>query len=658
MKARFNNAAGPQAREQLQQPGKVVPILVVLGLVAGLQAATQFFAHQAGHAPVLGPRWHQLYAPWDILLWAWRWYRHMPAAFIRAGSIGSSLSAVVLIVLVVARMVASNTYKAHPYLHGSARWADRRDIEHAGLLPRRRTWHQILRGLPPVTAGGVYVGAWVDAAGTLRYLRHDGPEHVLTYAPTRSGKGLGLVIPTLLSWPGSVVVTDLKGELWNMTAGWRHQHANNKVLRFEPADEHCDVHWNPLDECRIGTAYEVGDVQNLATLIVDPDGRGLENHWQKTSQALLVGVILHALYKRQNEGTPATLPYVDHLLADPSRSVAELWMEMVTYAHVDGATHPVVGAAGRDMMDRPDEEAGSVLSTAKSYLALYRDPVVGANVGSSTFRVQDLMAHQHPVSLYIVTRPGDKARLRPLVRVMINTVVRVLSDRVEFERVAAALPWWQRLMHGAGVRQAVSVQVRQKRHFRHRLLGMLDEFPSLGKLEILQESLAFLAAYGIKFYLICQDINQLKSRETGYGPDETITSNCHVQNAFPPNRVETAEHLSKLTGTTTVIKEQITTSGKRASALLGQVSRTLQEVQRPLLTPDECLRMPGPRKEGELIVAPGDMVVYVAGFPAIYGRQPLYFQDAAFVARAAVPPPGQSDRLRHPIHPADKVITL
>jgi type IV secretion system protein VirD4 len=229
---------------------------------------------------------------------------------------------------------------------------------------------------------------------------------------------------------------------------------------------------------------------------------------------------------------------------------------------------------------------------------------------------------------------------------------------VEFERVAAALPWWQRLMHGAGVRQAVSVQVRQKRHYRHRLLGMLDEFPSLGKLEILQESLAFLAAYGIKFYLICQDINQLKSREIGYGPDETITSNCHVQNAFPPNRVETAEHLSKLTGTTTVIKEQITTSGKRASALLGQVSRTLQEVQRPLLTPDECLRMPGPRKEGELIVAPGDMVVYVAGFPAIYGRQPLYFQDAAFVARAAVPPPAQSDRLRHPIHPAEKVITL
>jgi type IV secretion system protein VirD4 len=175
---------------------------------------------------------------------------------------------------------------------------------------------------------------------------------------------------------------------------------------------------------------------------------------------------------------------------------------------------------------------------------------------------------------------------------------------------------------------------------------LLDEFPSLGKLDILQEALAFIAGYGIKCYLICQDINQLKSRETGYGHDESITSNCHVQSAFPPNRVETAEHLSKLTGQTTVAKEQITTSGRRTSALLGQVSRTIQEVQRPLLTPDECLRMPGPLKNAEgLIEKAGDMVVYVAGSPAIYGVQPLFFKDPIFKARAAIPAPLQSDRL-------------
>jgi type IV secretion system protein VirD4 len=495
-----------------------------------------------------------------------------------------TVSAAGLLGLAVTKMVLANSAKLNPYLHGSARWANVQDIEASGLLPRPRSFWQLLSGKALPTSAGVYVGAWLDKQGKQRYLRHNGPEHVLCYAPTRSGKGVGLVMPTLLSWGESAVITDLKGELWSLTAGWRKQHAQNKVLRFEPASATGSVCWNPLDEIRTGTENEVGDVQNLATLIVDPDGKGLESHWQKTGQALLVGVILHALYKARNEGTAATLPAVDALLADPDRDIAELWMEMRTYGHIDGENHPAVGSAARDMMDRPDEEAGSVLSTAKSYLALYRDPIVARNISRSEFNIRDLMHHEQPVSLYIVTQPNDKARLRSLVRIMVNMIVRLLADKMDFK------------------------DGRQVAHYKHRLLLMLDEFPSLGKLEILQESLAFVAGYGIKCYLICQDINQLKSRETGYGHDESITSNCHVQTAYPPNRVETAEHLSKLTGQTTVAKEQVTTSGRRTSALLGQVSRTIQEVQRPLLTPDECLRMPGAIKNasGDIDEA-GDM---------------------------------------------------
>lgn len=646
MNDRFNNAVGPQVRTKKRRRGKVIPALATLTLGGGLQAATQFFAHDMRYQAALGPHIDHVYAPWGIVQWASKWYSHYPDAFMRAGSVGVTVAGIGLIGLVVAKMVASNTSKVNEYLHGSARWANKKDIQDAGLLPQPRKWHEIARGVQATKSSGVYVGAWVDKSGKLHYLRHDGPEHVLTYAPTRSGKGVGLVVPTLLSWNGSALVTDLKGELWAMTAGWRQKYAKNKVLRFEPADPNNDVFINPMEEIRLGTGYEVGDVQNLATLLVDPDGKGLETHWQKTSQALLVGLILHVLYKAKNEGTPGNLPQVDFMLADPNRSTAELWMEMVTYGHINGQNHPAVGSAARDMMDRPEEEAGSVLSTAKSYLALYRDPVVARNVSRSSFRIKDLMNHDSPVSLYIVTQPNDKARLRPLVRVVINQAVRLLADKMEFERITAEMPWWRRMLAKIGFNQAATTYVRTKKNYKHRLLGMIDEFPSLGKLEILQESLAFVAGYGIKFYLICQDINQLKSRETGYGPDETITSNCHVQNAYPPNRVETAEHLSKLTGTTTVAKEQVTTSGRRTSALLGQVSRTIQEVQRPLLTPDECLRMPGPKKDGELIVEPGDMVVYVAGYPAIYGRQPLYFQDQIFTARAAVPAPQKSDELR------------
>ena len=626
-KDKFNNAVGPQVRAKKAGVGKLIPALSLLSIGVGMAAATQYFAYDFKYQDVLGPNLNHIYAPWSIFTWASKWYGTYTDAFMRAGSIGTVITGAGMLGAVITQMIKANSAKANDYLHGSARWANKDDIQSSGLLPRKQSALEIVTGKNPPASAGVYVGAWLDKNGKQHYLRHNGPEHVLCYAPTRSGKGVGLVIPTLLSWPASAVVADLKGELWALTSGWRKEHANNKVLRFEPAVSSGSIRWNPLDEIRLGTDDEVGDVQDLATLIVDPDGKGLDSHWQKTSQALLVGLIMHVLYKGKAEGTPATLPEVDRLLTDPEQEIGNLWVEMTVYGHLAGKNHPVVGASARDMMDRPEEEAGSVLSTAKSYLSLYRDPVVARNVSASDFRISDLMNFECPVSLYIVTQPKVKDRLRPLVRVLINMIIRVLADKMEFDK-------------GRSVPQ-----------YKHRLLMMLDEFPSLGKLDILQESLSYVAGYGIKCYLICQDINQLRSREKGYGPDETVTSNCHVQNAYPPNRVETAEHLSKLTGQTTVSKEQITTSGRRTSAMLGQVSRTIQEVQRPLLTPDECLRMPGPVKAlkngHDVIEVAGDMVVYVAGYPAIYGKQPLYFKDPTFQARASVPAPKVSDKTRN-----------
>jgi type IV secretion system protein VirD4 len=176
------------------------------------------------------------------------------------------------------------------------------------------------------------------------------------------------------------------------------------------------------------TEHEVGDVQNLALLIVDPDGRGLKSgdHFQKTAYSLLVGCILHLCYKAKVEGTPATFGALDRMLADTRRPILELWNEMLTYAHINGQNHPVVSASARDMLDRPPNEAGSVLSTAKTFLDLYRDPTVAKNTSRSDFRIRDLMHYTDPVSLYIITQPNDKDRLRPLVR-----------DRGQYDRTTA-----------------------------------------------------------------------------------------------------------------------------------------------------------------------------------------------------------------------------
>ena len=656
MSTTFNNAVGPQVRAPQPNPGVVIPFLACASLVFGLQSATQYFAYTFNYQEVLGEHLGSLYRPWAIIEWAVRWANDYPLQLKQAGGFGMIVAASGLLCLAIVRTIQASRPRPNPFLHGSARWANREDIEAATLLPRARTVLDWVKGTPRHSADGVYVGGWLDGKGKLHYLRHSGPEHVLTYAPTRSGKGVGLVIPTLLSWPHSAIIADLKGELWELTAGWRQQHAKNTVLRFEPAAAKGSVRWNPLDEVRLGTEHEVADVQNLATILVDPDGRGLESHWQKTSQALLVGVILHALYKARHDGTTTSLPAVDTMLADPQRPIAELWKDMTTYGHVSGQVHPVVGAAARDMMDRPEEEAGSVLSSAKSYLALYRDPLVAHNVSASEFRIRDLMHQTSPVSLYLVTKPNEKARLRPLIRVFVAMAMRLLTDTIAFERQPIQTSWATELLDRLG-RCSSPPHLTTKPSYTHRLLGMLDEFPSLGKLEIFQESLAFMAGYGLKFYLICQDINQLRSRETGYGPDEAISSNCHIQNAFPPNRIETAEHLSRLTGQTTVVHEKMTVSRRRMSTWHTQESRTHQEVQRPLLTPDECLRMPGPKKDAEgHITEAGDMVIYVAGFPAIYGRQPLFFHDPIFAARGAIPPPAVSDRLSEPhIPPTVKI---
>ena len=606
MAEKRNNAVGPQIRTLSKRPDRNIQrTLAIAAFVMGLASATQIFAHSFAYQSVLGHSFYHVYAPWMILEWAGQYYDEYPLALRKAASVGIMVSAALMLLTFIRSILSFNTARGHEFIHGSACWASESDIRAASLLNKQ----------------GVYVGAWIDKEDHHHYLRHNGPEHILCFAPTRSGKGVGLVIPTLLSWKQSAVILDLKGELWEMTAGYRKSEGH-KVLRFDPASPNNCIGFNPLEEIRLGTQHEVGDVQNLATLLVDPDGKGLTDHWQKTGQTLIVGAVLHLIYKCHNEGRIATLPGLDAMLSNPQRPVHELWDEMIEYPHRNGKPHPAVAAAGRDMLDRSEEEAGSVLSSAKSCLSLYRDPVVAANVSKSEFRIRDLMNHHNAVSLYIVTQPNDKTRLRPLIRIIINMILRLLADRMEFK------------------------DGRHKPHYKHKLLMMLDEFPSLGKLEIMQESLAFVAGYGIKCYLIVQDINQLQNAVTGYGREESITSNCHIQIAFPPNRLETADHLSKLTGLTTIVKEQITTSGKRISAMHGQVSRTLQEVQRPLLTVDECMRMTGPTKDSNgMIQSPGKMVIYCAGFPAIQGEQPLYFQDPVFLQRSKIPAPKTTDKL-------------
>ena len=599
-------------RNQKKKHDRIVNgIIVACGIFLGIWAATQSFAHKLHYIPELGINWNGIFEPFAIFFWYLQYGddARLTNYFQDALVFGSSLAAVIIGIAAFKQAINSKTAQANEMLHGSARWANEKEIRNAGLLNNE----------------GVFVGGWVDKKGKQHYLRHNGSEHLLCLAPTRSGKGICLVMPTLLTWPHSTVVSDLKGELWALTAGWRQKYANNLVMKFDPADKN-SVRWNPMDEIRLKTVYETGDVQNLATMIVDPEGHGLKDHWQKTAQSLLVGCILYLLYQREcDPSVVASLQEVDHMLADPNKPLKDLWEDMISNRFNEGDRHLVIAQTGQDMKDRPEEEAGSVLSTAKSYLALFRDKVVAENTNSSDFRITDIMRSDQPVSLYIVTQPADKARLRPLVRIAINMICRILAEKMDFVEA-----------EGGGR--------RAKANYKHRLLMMLDEFPSMGKLEIVQESLAFLAGYGIRFYIICQDFAQLQNSEIGYGKEEAITSNCHITNCFQPVKMETAEHISKMTGTTTIVKESITESGTKFG-MLQNISKTMNEVSRPLMTPDEVMRMPPALKQGDRVIEGGDMLIMIAGVPCIYGKQMPYFLDPVCRARSAVDPPESSDEI-------------
>ena len=241
------------------------------------------------------PRIGRLYLPWEWLVWAARWHSVPQLWPIWVNCLRTAVYPMALIAPAAIGVIAimrGDVFGRRADLHGSARWATSRDVRRAGLLPQRtivrRLGRYLLRIRSQTHSAGIYLARW-EGSSRIRFLRDTGPGHVLVFAPTRSGKGAGVVVPTLLTWPHSALIHDLKGENWALTAGWRKQ-MGHVCLKFDPTDTTgTSVKYNPLEQVRLRTEHEAEDVQNIVHMIVDPDGRGLHDHWVKTGAALLTG---------------------------------------------------------------------------------------------------------------------------------------------------------------------------------------------------------------------------------------------------------------------------------------------------------------------------------------------------------------------------------
>jgi type IV secretion system protein VirD4 len=557
-------------------------IIVVAIVLATMWAATQWVAWKLGYQPQLGQPWFELISGLPIYLppsFFWWWYAYdayAPQVFVEGAYIASSggfISIAVAITMSVWRAREAKTAATY----GSARWATLREIRAAGLT----------------APDGVVLGRFERD-----YLRHDGPEHVLCFAPTRSGKGVGLVVPTLLTWPGSCIVHDIKGENWNLTSGFRARHG--RVLLFDPTNTKSAA-YNPLLEVRRGE-WEVRDVQNVADVLVDPEG-SLErrNHWEKTSHALLVGAILHVLYAEPDK----TLAGVAIFLSDPKRPIEVTLRAMMTTAHLgEAGPHPVIASAARELLNKSENERSGVLSTAMSFLGLYRDPVVAKVTHRCDWRIRDLVEADRPATLYLVVPPSDISRTKPLVRLILNQIGRRLTEDL------------------------------QAKATRRRLLLMLDEFPALGRLDFFESALAFMAGYGLKSFLIAQSLNQI---ERAYGPNNAVLDNCHVRVSFATNDERTAKRVSDALGTATEMRALRNYAGHRLSPWLGHLMVSRQETARPLLTPGEVMQLP-----------PGDELVLVSGVPPIRAKKARYFEDPRLTERVLAPPAAREQNRAHP----------
>ena len=284
---------------------------------------------------------------------------------------------------------------------------------------------------------------------------------------------------------------------------------------------------------------------------------------------------------------------------------------MMHTAQLNGEPHPVVASAAREVLNKSENERSGVLSTAMSFLGLYRDPTVAEVTSRCDWRIADLLDAAHPVSLYLVVPPSDISRTKPLIRLLLNQIGRRLTESLD---------------GSDGITR------------RHKLLLMLDEFPALGRLDFFESALAFMAGYGLRAYLIAQSLNQI---EKAYGPNNSILDNCHVRVAFASNDERTAKRISDALGTATELRAQRNYAGHRLSPWLGHLMVSRQESARPLLTPGEAMQLP-----------PDDEIVLISGQPPLRAKKLRYYTDPLFRGAGAPAAGTGRGRLRRSSHRA------
>lgn len=563
--------------------------ILLVALVAGHVAATQYFAAKLGYQELLGNGLFELgrgrvYEPFAFWVWFFRFYEDAPEVFARGFSlIGLGFGAGVVLVAWLKKQLNPRPLDSC----GTAHWADEATIREAKLLDGK----------------GIFLGKLEDG----RYLRDNDNRHAMVISPTRGGKGVGLVTPTALSWQESILFVDIKGEIYGLTAGYRKEVLQQTVIKFDPASAEGSAYFNPLDEIRLGTKDEIKDCINIVQALSRPDGNDKPDHWRDLAASLIEGVVMHLKYLQQ--GDASFVDVLNYIFGEIS--IRDRLWEMTkcqhgttpelqnfleeTYRVTDGV-HPFVKKKAYAALQKDEREFAGIVSTAEELLKDFYDPILARNTSMSSFHIHDLMNKETPVSLYLVVPPSDLARMAKFFRLIVVLIYQRLTEKMEFQNG------------------------RMAPTYRHKLLLLLDEFPALGRIMELEKALGYIAGYGLRAFIIIQGLNQLFAPHM-YGRNTSIIDNCHIRVFHTPNDAETPDYVSKMMG-----KKTITVRNKSYQndlwQLLGENSYNVQEKGRDLMTAAEISEL-----DAE------DEIIFVAGRPPIRCKKIRYYQDKNFERR-------------------------
>ena len=450
-----------------------------------------------------------------------------------------------------------------PALYGEAKFAKQQQIKQAGLLGQ----------------AGIIVGKQQRLLQQ-QYLQFEGQQHVLMSAPTRSGKGVGVVVPNLLSWQDSIVVLDIKQENWNISAGFRQAHGQQCFLLNLAPRDYQSHRWNPLHYISPDPSFRINDIQKIGQMLF-PNIDNESPIWQASARSLWLGLVLFLL---ETPPLPVTMGEVLRQLNKGDPYLIELINERMQSAQpLSGQCH----ASLKDYLETPERTRGSIRKSFTSALELFYNPVIDAVTAHNDFDLRQLRSQK--LSIYVGVTPDDLQRLAPLINLFFQQLIDLNTRE---------LP-------------------EQNPNLKHQVLLLMDEFAAIGKVNILSKGISYIAGYGLRLLTIVQSPSQLREI---YGHDgaETLIENHALQIVFAPKNPRVAREISDMLGTNTIKQRS---HGRQLTGKGGR-SENVSDHGRALMLPQEIMRL-----------GQQQALLLLEHCPPVKCRKIRWYQDKAFKQR-------------------------